>query len=71
MDRRLVDHQLATAERQIAISQRHVAIQQESIEVLRRGGSDAAEATSLLEEFENLLASPVARRDHLLNELRS
>ena len=71
MDRHLLDHHLATAERQIAISQRHVAIQQELIEMLRLGGSDVAEATSLLEEFEDLLASQVARRDHLLKELRS
>jgi hypothetical protein len=64
----LEDH-LAATEQQLAEVERHVGYQCELVAQLEREGHDAAQATQLLKEFEELLAMHIAERNRLRRQL--
>lgn len=66
---RVLDDQLAMADRHVAEGERVVARQRDLAATFRPGGHGAALAHALLAEFEKLLALHVEHRDRLRREL--
>ena len=60
---------LAVADAHVAQGERHVVRQREIIDELKLGGHSTRLAESLLDSFEQTLASHVAHRDRILADL--
>jgi hypothetical protein len=69
MNRAMLEDHLAATERQLAEAERHVAYQRELVAQMERDGYDTAQATRLLEQFEEVLAMHIADRDRVRKEL--
>jgi hypothetical protein len=65
----MLEDQLAAAERHLVEAERHVAFQRELVAQLEREGHDAAQATRLLAQFEEVLAMRIADRDRVRKAL--
>jgi hypothetical protein len=69
MDRALIERHLSQAEQHVLDGRGHVARQRRLIARLRRDGHDLGEAQDLLRILEETLASHIADRDRLRQEL--
>jgi len=70
MDRVVLEHILAAAERHLAEAECQLANQRERVAQLERDGLNTAEPMRLLIELEELQAIHVADRDRLRKKLR-